>query len=77
MVKNKIIEKHNIKSGLSTIRVSLRDKEDKTSITLAYKVYKNLKSDSKFDNFKVFKMYDTSKRNLLKIFEEAQYQAYY
>ena len=77
VVKNKIIEKHNIKSGLSTIRVSLRDKEDKTSITLADKVYKNLKSDSKFDNFKVFKMYDTSKRNLLKIFEEAQYQAYY
>ena len=76
-VKNEILRQHNIQSGISTIRVSLRDKEDKTSITLADRTYKNLKSDSKFDNFKIFKMYDTSKRDLLKIFEEAQYEAFY
>ena len=77
LVKNKIIEKHNDgEGGLSTIRVSLRDDEDKTSITLADKAYQNLKSDSRFDNFKIFKMYDTSKRDLLDIFEDAQHDAY-
>ena len=76
-VKDEIIKKHSVKSGLSTIRVSSRDEKDKTSITLADKVYENLKSDSRFDNFKIFKMYDTTQRDLLKIFEEAQHQSYH